>query len=105
MRVGGCGSSSGGTGVAPPVFGIGKSNSAAGAAVHAGRQECAAGIAANHGLVAGGTALAAFVNRFVMRHGAGNVNAYKLTLRPQAVKPGFMGAAPVQTVQICCASG
>ncbi len=103
MRVGlywGCG---GGTGVAPPVFGVGEGNPAAGAAVHAGRQERAAGIAANHGLVAGGTALAAFVNRFVMRHGAGNVNAYRLTLCPKAVKPRVMRGAPAQTVQICCA--
>ena len=80
MRVGKHGWGNGGTGVAPPVFGIGEGHPAAGASVHAGRHECAAGITANHGLVTSGTALAAFVNCFVMRHGASNVNAYNLTL-------------------------
>ena len=80
MRVGEYRGSDGGARVAPPVFGIGEGHPAAGAAVHAGRHECAAGITANHGLVTSGTALAAFVNCFVMRHGASNVNAYNLTL-------------------------
>ena len=105
MRVGLHRGRGGGTRVAPPVFSVGEGHTAAGAAVHAGRHEGAAGIAAYHGLVTGGTALAAFVNRFVMRHGADNVNAYKLTLLPKAVKPQITWGAPEQTAQICCALG
>ena len=105
MRVGLYGRVGAGTRVAPPVFGIGKSNPAAGAAVYAGGHESAAGIAANHRLVAGGTALAAFVNRFVMRHGAGNVNAYRVASPPKAVKPCVTQGAQAQTVQTCSVSG
>lgn len=71
--------SRGGAGVAPPVFRVGKSHPATGTAVYAGRHKSATSITANHGLVAGRAAFAAFVNCFVLRHDGINVNAYKLT--------------------------
>ena len=74
MRVGLYGRVGAGTRVAPPVFGIGKSNPAAGAAVYAGGHESAAGVAANHGLVAGGTAFAALVDGLEDCHGRQTVS-------------------------------
>ena len=93
------------TGVAPPIFSFGKGHPAACTAVHAGWHEGAAGVTANHRLVTGGTALAAFINCFVMRHGMSNVNAYKLTLHTIAVSPCVMRGALAQTVQTCCVLG